>query len=110
MSQVFSIFVSGVVLILLAVPPAFALWMVARRLRQAAPDRRMVFQALAALTGLVLLFNILVWIGMPAALRGLLPDLVNRNLGTAALLASWGSVGVCLFLAVLNPRRQRSSI
>jgi polyferredoxin len=108
MSQVLSLIVSGVVLVLLLGPPVVALRMLLRRLKGVPPDRRMSYQALVALTGLVLAFNLLVWAGMPAALRGFLPDLVARNLGLSALLASWGAVGLCLLVAVLHPHRQRS--
>jgi hypothetical protein len=110
MSQFLSLFVSGAVFVILAVPPAFALWMVLNRLRKVAANRRMTYQALAALTGLVLAFNLLVWAGMPPVLRSLLPGLVDRNLGYAGLLASWASVGLCLLLVVLHPYRRRSSV
>jgi hypothetical protein len=108
MSQVLSLIVSGLVLVLLAGPPVVALRMLLRRLTRVAENRRMPYQALLALAGLGLGFNLLVWAGMPAGLRDLLPDLVARNLGISALLASWGAVGLCLLLAVLHPHRQRS--
>lgn len=110
MPQLISVLVSVLVLALLLAPPALALLMVLRRLRLAVPERRTPYHALVALVGLVIVFNLLVWVGMPEGLRGLLPDLIGQNLGYTALLASWGALGLCVLLAVLHPRRRRSSI
>lgn len=110
MPQFLSLLVSVIVLVLLVAPPILALRMLALRLTNGQSGSRMPYQALAGLVLLLLLFNLLVWAGMPGFLRGLLPDLVNRNLGLFGLLLSWIAAGICVMLAVLAPHRQRSRV
>ena len=91
-------------------PPGVALLMMARRLWSVAPDRRMPYQALIALAGILLVFNLLVWIGMPQAVYALLPDVIDRNTLLSGLLASWVAAGLCLLVGVLDPLRRKSSV